>query len=161
MAFAAFGFAFLSTAAVGQVKQIQLNERQIESFLAAHGEISVIAEKLQTATGGKPDPKIQAELEAAAIKYGFKGFRDYDDVLANISMIMAGFDPRTKAYTEPRASIEKEIDEVLKDKTIPEKVKMQTLEELNDALRNAQPLLFPGNVDLVKKHYHKIEKLLQ
>ena len=159
--FAAFGVTSLSTAAVGQIKQIELNERQIESFITAHRNISLIGDGLQAGTPDKPDSKIEAALEAAAKKYGFKDFFEYDNVAANISMIMAGFDPQTKTYTEPRVFIQREIDETLKSKTIPQKEKKQLLQELNDALKSAQPLQFPSNGELVKKRYDQIEKVLQ
>jgi hypothetical protein len=42
-----------------------------------------------------PDPKTQAELEAIAKKHGFKGFAEYDDVAANILLVMGGIDPQT------------------------------------------------------------------
>jgi hypothetical protein len=31
------------------------------------------------------------------------------------------------------------------------------LEELNEALQAAQPIQFPSNIELVKKHYDKID----
>ena len=31
------------------------------------------------------------------------------------------------------------------------------LEELNEALKSAQPFQFPGNIELVKKYYDKID----
>ena len=34
------------------------------------------------------------------------------------------------------------------------------LEELNEALKSAQPIQFPGNIELVKKHYDKIDAAL-
>ena len=76
-------------------------------------------------------------------------------------MVMAGIDPQTKAFTEPKVAIKKEIDEVKADKSIPEKEKKQMLEELNEALKTAQPIQHPGNVELVKKYYDKIDAVLQ
>jgi hypothetical protein len=34
------------------------------------------------------------------------------------------------------------------------------LEELNEALKSAQPIQFPSNIELVKKHYDKIDAAL-
>jgi hypothetical protein len=34
------------------------------------------------------------------------------------------------------------------------------LEELNEALKSAQPIQFPGNIELVKKYYDKIDAAL-
>ena len=143
------------------VKQIKLTDKQIEGFVAAQKDMSSIAEKMQGSPSDKPDPKVQAELESIAKKHGFASFAEYDDVAANISMVMAGIDPQTKAFTEPKVAIEKEIEEVKNDKSIPEKEKKQMLEELSEALKSAQPIANPGNVDLVKKYYEKIDAVLQ
>ena len=86
---------------------------------------------------------------------------EYDDVAANISMVMAGIDPQTKAFTEPKIAIEKEIEEVKADKSIPEKEKKQMLDELAEALKSAQPVANPGNIELVKKYFDKLDAVLQ
>ncbi len=155
--------ALLAGAATAQqsVKQIMLTDKHVEGFIAAQKDMSQIAEKMQGGPSDKPDPKVQAELESIAKKHGFASFAEYDDVAANISMVMAGIDPQSKAFTEPKVAIEKEIEEVKNDKSIPEKEKKQMLEELSEALKSAQPIAHPGNVELVKKYYDKIDAVLQ
>jgi hypothetical protein len=161
-AFVAATLTHLSGVAMAQaVNQIKLGDKQVEGFIAAQKDMAGVTEKMQGQASDKPDPKIQAELETIAKKHGFKDFADYDDVAANISMIMAGIDPQTKAFTEPAAAIKKEIEEVQGDKSIPEKEKKQMLEELNEALKTAAPVQNPGNVDIVKKYFDKIESVLQ
>jgi hypothetical protein len=140
------------------VKQLQLGEKQVEGFIAAHLDMGKVAEKIQS---DKPDKAIQGQLESVAKKYGFKDFNEYDDVAANIALVMAGIDPQTKAFTDPPTAIKKEIDEVTADKSIPEKERKQALEELNEAMKMAQPIQFPGNIELVKKYYDRLEPLLQ
>jgi hypothetical protein len=147
-------------AAQTAVKQIKLSDKQIEGFIAAQKDVSAVAEKMQI-NADKPDPKTQAELEGIAKKHGFASFEEYDDVAANISMIMSGFDPQTKAFSEPKIAIQKEIEEVTNDKSIPEKEKKQMLDELGEALKSAQPIANPDNIELVKKHYDKIDAVLQ
>jgi hypothetical protein len=78
-------------------------------------------------------------------------------VVGNITMVMTGIDPKTKVFTEPVAAIQKEIADVTADKTIPAQDKKQMLEELNEALKSAPPIQFPGNIELVKKYYDKID----
>jgi hypothetical protein len=146
--------------AQNSVKQIALNDKQVEGFIAAQKDMSAVAEKMQ-GNADKPDPKVQAELEDIAKKHGFANFAEYDDVAANISMVMAGIDPQSKAFTEPKVAIQKEIEEVKNDKSIPEKEKKQMLDELSEALKSAQPIAHPGNIDLVKKYYDKIDAVLQ
>jgi len=158
----ALALAHVGDVAMAQaVKQIKLSEKQIEGFIAAQKDMSAVTEKMQGAASDKPDPKVQAELESVAKKHGFANFSEYDDVAANISMVMAGIDPQTKAFTEPKVAIQKEIDEVTGDKSIPDKEKKQMLEELNEALKTAQPIQNPGNIELVKKYYDKIDAVLQ
>lgn len=146
-------------AAQNPIKQIKLSDKHIEGFIAAQKDMAAAAEKVQ-ATPPTCD-KVDAVLETAAKKHGFASFCEYDDVAANISMVMAGIDPQSKQFTEPQAAIKKEIEEVTADKSIPEKEKKQMLEELNEALRNAQPIQNPANVDLVKKYWDKIDAVLQ
>jgi len=156
----ALALGHLATAAIAQPapKQIKLTEKQVQGFIAAQKEMSPILEKIQGGTSDKPDPKLQAQLEAIAKKNGFKDTAEYDDVADNISMVMAGIDPKTKAFIEPQAAIKKEIEAVNADKTMSEKDKKQALDELNEALKEAQPIQFPSNIELVKKYYDQIDQ---
>jgi len=167
-AVAALALAHASTAAVAQaaipsatIKQIKLTEKQIQGFIAADKEMRAVTDKMSGATSDKPDPKTQAALAGVAKKHGFKDFNEYDDVAANIAMIMAGIDPQTKTFLEPQHAIKKEIEEVQNDKSISDKEKKQLLEELNEALKTVEPIAFPSNVDLVKKYFDKIEAVLK
>jgi hypothetical protein len=158
----AVAFAYASAAAIAQpVKQVKLTDKHVEGFIAAQQDMAGVAEKMQGSTTDKPDPKIEAELESIAKKHGFASFAEYDDVAGTISMVMAGIDPQTKAFTEPQIAIKKEIEEVTADKSIPDKEKKQMLDELNDALKSAAPIQFPTNIEIVTKYYDKIDAVLQ
>src|SRR5882672_9161800 len=161
-AFLAVAFAHVSTSARAEaaMQQIKLTEKHIEGFIAAQPDMSAVVETMQGAAPDKPNPKFQADLAAVAKKHGFKDFQEYEDVAGNISLLMSCIDPQTKAFTEPKIAIKKEIDEVTADKTIPEQDKKQMLEELNEALKSAQPIQFPSNIELVKKYYEKIDAAL-
>jgi hypothetical protein len=143
------------------IQQVPLTDKVIEGFIAAQKDMAKISEKMQGTASDKPDPKIQAELEATAKQHGFKDFAHYDDVAANISMVMAGIDPQTGAFTDPVEAIKKEIEEVKADKSIPEKDKKQMLTELDEVLKVTQPIKFPANIELVKKYRQKIDSVLQ
>ena len=93
-------------------------------------------------------------------KHGFKDFAEYEAVAANISMVMGAIDPQTKSFTDPQTAIKKEIDDVAVDQTIPDQEKKQLLEELREALKSAQPIQFPSNVELVRRYYDKIDAAL-
>jgi hypothetical protein len=121
----------------------------------------VVVQKMQDAASpDKPNATYEAEFEAVTKKHGFKDFAEYEAVAANISIVMAAIDPQTKAFTDPQTAIKKEIDDVASDKTIPENEKKQLLEELKEALKSAQPIEFPSNIELVKKYYDKIDAAL-
>jgi hypothetical protein len=158
---AALAFALHAGPAAAQaIKQIQLTDRHIEGFIAAQKDMAAVFERMQGGAG-KPDPKILAELESLAKKHGFTSFSEFDAAGANISMIMSGLDPKSKAFSEPSVVIRKEIEEVKADKAIPAAEKAQMLKELDDALKTAQPVQFPANIELVKKYFDKLVAVLQ
>lgn len=143
-----------------EFKQIQLTETHLKGFLGSQPDLVAMADKLQ-GLGDKPDPSLQKELEALAKKHGFASFAELDDVAANISMVMAGLDPDTGEYTDPIEAIRKEMDDIRKDDTIPEKDKKQMIEEMEEALKATPPLKFKDNIALVKKYQKEIDKAMQ
>ncbi|MDO8401018.1 MAG: hypothetical protein Q7T45_24695 [Bradyrhizobium sp.] len=143
------------------VKQIALTEKQIESALAAVKEMDhPINEKLPD--DGKPlDPKIVAQFEAVAKKHGFASYDDYNSVVDNVSIVMAGFDPATRKYVGPEAVIKAQIAVVQADKKMPAKDKKAVLADLNAALKSPGPAIEnKGNIDLVAKYYDKLAEAL-
>lgn len=157
-----FGMASTpSLAADEPFKQLKLEEKMIKGFIGAQKDMADLAQKNPPPQDGKPDPKIQAELESIAKKHGFGSFAEFDDVAFNISIVMGGLDPQTGAFTDPITAIKKEIEEVKADKSIAEKDKKQMLEELNEALRTTEPIKFPENIEVVKKYREKIDAVLQ
>ncbi len=156
IALTALAFA-AAPAAAQEIKQIKLTEKQVQSFIAAQPDLTAITSKIKT---DKPDPKIVAEIEAAAKKHGFASLDELDNVTTNVSLVFAGIDPKTKAFSQPPEAIKQEIAAINADKSIPANEKKQALEELNAALKSAKPIAFPENVELVKKYYDKIEATL-
>jgi hypothetical protein len=157
IAAAAFAFAVSPAAAQGnqpELKQIKLTEKQVQGFVAAQADLNAITSKIK---GDKPDPKLVAELEAAAKKHGFASLQELDDVAANVGLVMSGFDPKTREFSQPPEALKKEIAAVNADKAIPANEKKQILDELNMALKFTKPVQFPENVELIKKYYDKIE----
>ena len=161
-AFAAVALVHFAGVASAQapVKQIRLTEKQVQGFIAAQKDMAAVAERMQGSTSDPPDPKLQAELGAIAKKNGFKDFAEYDDVAANILLVMGGIDPQSKQYIDPQTAIKKEMAEVAADKTIPEKEKKDLLKELEEALTTAQSVQYPSNIELVRKYYDKIDPAL-
>ncbi len=159
---ATVAWAVADAPAVAQsFRQVDLTEKQVQGFIAAQKPMTDATEKTQGGPSDKPDPKLQAELEAIAKKQGFKDLAEYDEVAATISMVMAGIDPDTKQYVPADAAIREQIKDIEADTSLPADERKQALEELNESLKAAQPIRNPANIDLVKKYYDKIEAVLE
>ena len=141
------------------VKQMTLTDKQIEGVLAAAKDMDAITAKLPD--NAKPDPKITAQLEAVAKKNGFASYDEYNNVLENISIVLAGFDPATKKYVGTETVIKAQIAQVQADKKMSAKDKKEALADLNDALKSqAPPIENKGNIDLVAKYYDNLAAAL-
>ena len=146
-------------AAPPPTKQMALTDKQIEGVIAGQKDIDAIMEKMPHT--GKPDPKVIAQLEAVAKKNGFAGYGEYAGVVANISLVLAGFDPATKKYVGAQAVIKSQIAQVEADKKMSAKDKKEALADLNEALKSPEPAIEnKGNIDLVAKYYDKLDDLL-
>jgi hypothetical protein len=142
------------------MKQIALTEKQIEGVLAASTEMDAITDKIPQ--NAKPDPKVDAQLEAVAKKNGFASYAEYNEVTDNISMVLAGFDPATKQYVGAEAVLKAQIAAVQADKKMPAKDKKQALADMNEALKTPAPAIEnKGNIELVTKYYDKLAAALQ
>jgi hypothetical protein len=141
------------------VKQMALTDKQIDGVLAAAKEMDAITAKLPD--NAKPDPKITAQLEAVAKKNSFASYDEYNNVLDNISIVLAGFDPATKKYVGTETVIKAQIAKVQADKKMSAGDKKEALADLNDALKSqAPPIENKGNIDLVARYYDKLAAAL-
>jgi len=146
-------------AAPPATKQMPLTDKQIDGVVAGQKDIEAIMEKMPHS--GKPDPKVIAQLEAVAKKNGFAGYGEYANVVANITLVLAGFDPATKKYVGPEAVIKSQIAQIEADKKMSAKDKKEALADLNEALKTPEPPVEnKGNIDLVAKYYDKLADLL-
>jgi lipopolysaccharide export LptBFGC system permease protein LptF len=141
------------------IKQIALTDKQIEGVLAAAKDMDAITAKLPE--DAKPDTKVTAQLDDVAKKNGFASYDEYNDVVDNISMVLAGFDPTTKKYVGTEAVIKAQIAQVQADKKINAKDKKEALADLNEAMKTpVPPIENKGNIDLVAKYYDKLADAL-
>jgi hypothetical protein len=96
-----------------------------------------------------------------AKKNGFASYGEYANVVANISLVLAGFDPVSKKYVGSEAVIKSQIAEVEADKKMSAKDKKEALADLNEELKAPQPPIEnKGNIDLIAKYYDKLDDLL-
>jgi hypothetical protein len=142
-------------AASPAVKQMVLTKTQIEGVIGAQKEMDEINEKVSE----KPEPYliVAEQLESAAKKNGFASYEEYTNVVDNISIVLAGFDPVTKKYIGSEALIRAQIAQVQADKNMLAEDKTEALDELNNALKSpAPPVENKGNIDLVATYYDKL-----
>lgn len=137
--------------------QIALTEQQVQAFITATPEITKITAKLQA----EPDQKTQAQLDGIVKKAGLKDMDEYGVVSANVSMVLQGIDPQTKKFGDPKAMMQKQIAEIQADKKMKPAEKKEALAELNQALKDVQPIKNQGNIALVEKNFDKIAPLMQ
>ena len=141
--------------------QEPLTEKQIEGLLAAQKDISAATAKLPEQQSDTPDPKIEAELDGIAKKHGFADYAAYDKVVANVGLVMVGFDPQTKTYVGPETVIKKQIETLKADKEVPPLDKKKALTELQESLKTVTPVKYPDNIKLVTKYYDKLSEAMQ
>jgi len=141
------------------VKQIALTEKQIQGVLAASKDVDAITDKIPD--NAKPDPKVDAQLDAVAKKNGFASYDEYNTVVDNISLVLGGFDPATKKFVGAEAVLKAQIAQIQADKKMPAKDKKEALADLNEALKSPPPAIEnKGNIDLVAKYYDKLAEAL-
>jgi hypothetical protein len=141
------------------LKQIALTDKQIQGVISAAKDMDAITEKLPN--NAKPDPKITAQLDAVAKKHGFASYDEYNVVIDNISLVLAGFDPVSKKYVGSEAVIKAQIAQVQADKKMSANDKREALAELNQALKAPEPPIEnKGNIDIVTKYYDKLAAVM-
>jgi hypothetical protein len=142
----------------GQLKQIKLTEKQVRDFISAQKQLAPLASKLESA-GDKPDPALQKQIEQITKSNGFSTLDEFDDVAANISLVLGGLDPQSGQFTEPPDQLRKDIEELKQDKQMSQKDKDQALAEMQAALKSAAPLQFKENVAVVKKYQKELDEV--
>jgi hypothetical protein len=141
------------------LKQIALTDKQIEQVLAGQKDIDAITDKIPD--NAKPDPKVDAQLDAAAKKAGFASYEEYNTVADNISLVLGGFDPATKKYVGPETVMKAQLAQVQADKKMSAKDKKEAVADINEALKSPPPAVEnKGNIDLVGKYYDKLADAL-
>jgi hypothetical protein len=141
------------------VKQIALTDKQVEGVISADKDIYPLMAKMPKS--GKPDPKLTAQLDSTAKKYGFASFDDYNLVVDNIGLVMAGIDSTSKKYVGNAAVAKAQIAEVQADKKMSPKDKRAALDDLNQALKAPDPTIEnKGNIDVVVKNYDKLAPIM-
>lgn len=178
-AFALAGFAFTafaSTASFNTIaaaqpakqqapagKQIALTEKLIEALPAAQKDIDGFTAKSSPSSSvTQINADIVTQLNALVKKHGFADYADYNIVLDNIGLVMAGIDAKTRAYVGPATVSRQKIAAIQADKAMSPEDKQEALTELEArAKASLPPVENKGNIDLVIKHYDKLAPIVQ
>lgn len=149
-----------SPSAPPDINQVRLTEKHVTGFLGAQKDLVAITAKLEAA-GDTIDDKLQKELDDIGRKHGFKDFGDFEEIRANVMMVLAGIDPDNGEYSDPIELIKKDIEAIKADKTLTADDRKTQLEEMGDALKEMQPLKFKENIEIVKKYAKQIDDVLK
>lgn len=145
-------------------KETVLTDKQVEGVIDSQKELDVVAAKIPQPKPNeepKPDPAITAQFEDIAKKYGFANYAEYNNAVETISVVLGGFDPKTKTYVGPEALMKQQIAAVQADKKVPAKDKKAALDEMNAMLKSPPPpIQNKGNIDIIGKYYDKLAALL-
>ena len=143
-----------------EIMQVRLTEKHITGFLGAQKDLVAITAKLEAA-GDTIDDKLQKELDDIGRKHAFKDFADFEEIRANVMMVLAGIDPDNGEYSDPIELIKKDIEAIKADKALTEEDRKAQLEEMADALKEMAPLKYKENIDIVKKYAKQIDEVLK
>lgn len=149
----------LATAQEGEFRQIELTEPMVLNFIKAQQQIKSRADEIEAA--GEDEAKIVALLTDVAKSNGFSSFEELDVVAANVTLTMAGVDPETGTYTDPKESMRQELQAIEADKTLAAEERERLVAELEEAIEATPDLQYAGNVELIKKHAAEIEAVLE
>jgi len=142
-----------------EFRQMPLTDKHITSFIAAQDDFAPLVVKLSEAAE-KPDDSLKGELNAVAKKHGFSGFDEYMDVNDNIAMVMAGLNSKTMEFTEPVERLKSDLEEIKADKEVAEDEKKLAIEDMTAQIAATQPLKHKENIEVVKRHFEDLAKLL-
>lgn len=140
-------------------KQIELTDKIMTSFIAAQKDYEPLTKKLMEA-GDNVDDALEKELDTVAKKHGFADFAGFEDVGANITLVLDGLDPESGEFTEPKVLMQKELEEIKADDSIPADEKKSIIADQEELIATVPSIKYPGNVAVVKKHMDEIEALL-
>jgi len=138
------------------VKQIPLNEKLIDGYIAATDEIDEVTQNTSEDID-KLSPATIAKLDVVARKHDLKNYDQYNQIAENIGLVWSGFDEVTRKYIGREPLIRLRIARAKADKKMSAESKKERLDDLKDQLQFAQPpVQYKVNIDLVAKYYDKL-----
>ncbi len=143
----------------GTFRQIELTEAMVKKFIVAQKMMRDGADAIEAVSAN--EAKLTEILAEIAKKAGFSSFEELDLVASNVTLIMAGIDPETGDYEDPKTAIKFELEEIRKDPEIPADERKLLIEELESAIKVTPRITYDKNIELVKKFARDIEGVLE
>lgn len=147
------------SAAAQDFKQVELTDQKVTAFIAAQKDFAPLAGKMVEG-GESPDAALTKELEEIAKKHGFASFAEFEEVGANITVVLDGLDRTTGTFTDPIEKMKKELEDIKADDSIPAEDKKLAIDDLTQEIAASKPLEHKGNIEVVKKYVAEIEALI-
>jgi hypothetical protein len=167
----------LSLAAVAWAQDPQkaeaLSKQEMAGLIAAAPQMLLLKAGMPTETDAEV-AELEALLETVARNHGFTNIDHFNEVTEFVSIVMTGIDPKTKAFTEPKVVLERQIGSVTQIVNDTEKAmrlmsgseatttaaKLKSMRELlhqlQDAYRGTPARINPTSVALVKEYFDRI-----
>jgi hypothetical protein len=182
-AIASFGLAatVAAPAATAQTQQqlppqIQLTPELVEAYLASYPELHDLGDQLKQKFGEvETDPEdpssfvagfaqyseAKAEMEAIIQRHGIQSIQDWVNVAYSV-MLAYSFAERGDGGGSVDSEMAEAIDQIKKDKSIPEQQKGQLIAMLQQQLAQISQLRPPaGNIEIVEKYADQIKQIAE
>ncbi|MGJ4855926.1 hypothetical protein ACN6KF_001883 [Labrys sp. La1] len=179
----ALSACFLAGSAGASDDQIRLTPSMVEKFIAARGELTVLAADLAKKYGDRSDtpgddpvaslPAFQdiaeakTRIDAILAKYEFKDL-DTLDVVTNSVMLAYQADvpdnngTADNAPNDPEADKAKARAEIEADQSLTPEKKKEALQQLDEQFASLQALTpLPGNAEVVKPFLDKLKPIAE
>lgn len=175
--------ALLAGPAAAGDDQVKLTPAMVEKFIAARGELTVLAKDLATKYGDRSDtpgddpvaslPAFQDIAEAKTrtnavlAKYDFKDLDTLDVVTNSVMLAYQADVPDTNgagdnAQSDPEADKAKARAEIEADQSLTPDKKKEALQQLDEQFASLQSLTpLPGNPEVVKPYLDKLKPIAE
>ncbi|MEO0671187.1 MAG: hypothetical protein AAFZ05_04090 [Pseudomonadota bacterium] len=144
------------------IKQVRLTEQHVQGFIAMQKVLTELARSLESAgaSGAQGDEQVVQKLEALARENGYASFAEFDNIAANITLVISGIDPDTGKYADPRDLMRADIEDIRKDETLTDKERDELIKDLEAAIEGTPAVAYPENIEVVRKFAREIEGVI-
>ncbi|MGF1650170.1 MAG: hypothetical protein ACFCUN_06955 [Hyphomicrobiaceae bacterium] len=140
--------------------QVELTDELIQKFIVMQQKINAMADEIEKA-GDNAAEKLRDKLDAIASESGLGTFDDFDRVASSITLVVAGIDPDTRAYSDPRKDMAADIEDIKADTSLNKEERDELIKDLEEAIANTPDVAYPVNIELVRKFINEIEAVLE